>query len=268
MRAEELIRPAQPRFTRRKLLIGLGLGAAAAPLSGCSFDTGSPQALNILEKAEAVTKAVQRALLGPETAMAREFSPGEISPWFKPNGSTDPEDADYVKLRQGGFKDWKLEVGGLVERPMKLSLADLRALPSRSQITRHDCVEGWSCIGQWKGVQLSSVLNAAGLKPQARYIAFFCADTLEETLDNTGRYYETIGLIDAFHPQTILAYEMNYAPLKVEHGAPLRLRVERQLGYKMAKYIMRLEAIDDFTKISRGRGGFWEDRGYEWYAGI
>jgi DMSO/TMAO reductase YedYZ molybdopterin-dependent catalytic subunit len=267
MRAEELIRSAQPRFTRRKLLIGLGLGAAAAPLSACS-DTGSPQALNILDKAEAVTKAVQRALLGPETALAPEYSPGAISAWFKPNGSTDPEDPGYVALRQSGFKDWKLEVGGLVERPMKLSLADLRALPSRSQITRHDCVEGWSCIGQWKGAQLSSVLNAAGLKPQARYIALFCADTLEETMDNTGRYYETIGLIDAFHPQTILAYEMNYAPLKVEHGAPLRLRVERQLGYKMAKYIMRIEAIDDFAKISRGRGGFWEDRGYEWYAGI
>ena len=179
-----------------------------------------------------------------------------------------PKIPQYVALRQGGFKDWKLEVGGLVERPMKLSLGDLRALPSRSQITRHDCVEGWSCIGQWKGVQLSTVLTAAGLKPQARYIAFFCADTLEETMDNTGRYYETVGLIDAFHPQTILAYEMNYEPLKVGHGAPLRLRVERQLGYKMAKYIMRIEAIDDFAKISRGRGGFWEDRGYEWYAGI
>jgi DMSO/TMAO reductase YedYZ molybdopterin-dependent catalytic subunit len=268
MSGERLIRPRQARLTRRKLLIGLGVGAAAAPLSACSFDSGSPTALNILEKAEALTKAVQRALLGPETAMAREFPPGAISSYFKPNGSVDPEDPEYVALREGGFKDWKLEVGGLVERPMKLSLADLRALPSRSQITRHDCVEGWSAIGQWKGAQLSEVLTAAGLKPQARYIAFFCADTLEETLDNTGRYYETIGFIDAFHPQTILAYEMNYAPLRVEHGAPLRLRVERQLGYKMAKYIMRIEAIDDFAKISRGRGGFWEDRGYEWYAGI
>jgi len=268
MSDDRLIRLPQTRLTRRRLLAGLGISAAALPLSACSFDTGSPAALSILEKAEAVTKAVQRALLGPETAMAREFPPGAISAYFKPNGSTDPEDPGYVALLQGGFKDWKLEVGGLVERPMKLSLADLRALPSRSQITRHDCVEGWSAIGQWKGAQLSSVLNAAGLKPQARYIAIFCADTLEETLDNTGRYYETIGRIDAFHPQTILAYEMNYAPLKVEHGAPLRLRVERQLGYKMAKYIMRIEAIDDFTKISRGRGGFWEDRGYEWYAGI
>ena len=169
-----------------------------------------------------LTKAVQRALLAPRTALAPEYPPGAITPTFKPNGSIDPDDPAYVALRQGGFADWKLEVGGLVERPMKLTLADLRALPSRSQITRHDCVEGWSCIGQWKGVQLSALLAAAGLKPQARYIAFFCADTLEQTLDNTGRYYETIDLIDAFHPQTILAYEMNFAPLKVEHGAPLQ----------------------------------------------
>ena len=268
MSGERLISPSGARLTRRKVLLGLGAGAAAAPLSGCDFDASSPAALSILEKAETLTHAVQRALLGPQTALAKEFPPGAISAWFKPNGSTDPDDPQYVALRQGGFKDWKLEVGGLVERPMKLSLDDLRALPSRSQITRHDCVEGWSCIGQWKGAQLSALLNAAGLKPNARYIAFFCADTLEQTLDNTGRYYETIGLVDAFHPQTILAYEMNYAPLKVEHGAPLRLRVERQLGYKMAKYIMRVEAIDGFAKIARGRGGFWEDRGYEWYAGI
>ena len=151
MSGKELIRPARIRLTRRKLLAGLGISAAALPLSACSFDTGSPAALNILEKAEAVTKAVQRALLGPETAMAREFEPGAISAYFKPNGSVDPEDPEYVALRQGGFKGWKLEVGGLVERPMKLSLAELRALPSRSQITRHDCVEGWSCIGKWTG---------------------------------------------------------------------------------------------------------------------
>jgi DMSO/TMAO reductase YedYZ molybdopterin-dependent catalytic subunit len=266
MTGEGLIRPAGPRLSRRKLLLGLGVGVAAAPLSGC--DAGSPAALSILDKAEAVTKAVQRALLAPRTALAPEFPPGAITPTFKPNGSIDPDDPDYVASRQAGFADWKLEVSGLVERPMKLTLAELRGMPSRTQITRHDCVEGWSCIGQWKGVQLSTLVAAAGLKPQARYIAFFCADTLEQTLDNTGRYYETIDLIDAFHPQTILAYEMNFAPLKVEHGAPLRLRVERQLGYKMAKYVMRIEAIDGFKAIARGRGGFWEDRGYEWYAGI
>jgi DMSO/TMAO reductase YedYZ molybdopterin-dependent catalytic subunit len=265
MTGEGVIRPAGPRFSRRKFLLGLGVGAAAAPLAGC--DAGSLEALKVLEKAEALTKAVQRALV-PRTALAVEYPRSAITSYFKPNGSIDPDDPDYVALKQTNFADWKLEIGGLVERPMKLSLADLRALPSRSQITRHDCVEGWSCIGQWKGAQLSALLAGAGLKPQARYIAFFCADTLEQTTDNTGRYYETIDLIDAVHPQTILAYEMNFAPLAVEHGAPLRLRVERQLGYKMAKYVMRIEAIDGFAGIARGRGGFWEDRGYEWYAGI
>src|SRR5690606_27285838 len=116
----------------------------------------------------------------------------------------------------------------------------------------------------------------AGLKPNARHIVFHCADTLEQTLDGTGKYYESIDLIDAYHPQTILAYEMNDWALPVKHGAPLRLRVERQLGYKHAKYVMRIEAVEDFaaldengeTKYGRGKGGFWEDRGYEWYAGI
>ena len=224
--------------------------------------------MSILDKAESLTQAVQRALLAPRFTLAPEYPPGAITPYFKPNGSIDPDDQAYVSARQQNFAGWKLEVGGLVERPMSLSLADLRALPSRSQITRHDCVEGWSCIGQWKGPQLSTLLNAAGLKPQARFIAFFCADTLEQTLDDTGRYYKSIDLVDAFHPQTILAYEMNYAPLKVENGAPLRLRVERQLGYKMAKYVMRIEAIDSFAALGHGQGGFWEDRGYEWYAGI
>ena len=144
----------------------------------------------------------------------------------------------------------------------------MRALPSRTQITRHDCVEGWSCIAAVEGRAVVEHSRRGALKPQARFIAFFCADTLEQTLDGTGHYYETIDLVDAAHPQTILAYEMNGAPLPVDHGAPLRLRVERQLGYKMAKYVMRIEAIDGFAALGRGRGGFWEDRGYEWYAGI
>ena len=254
-------------MSRRSLMRGLAAGGLL-PLAGCSLDSGGSAALSVLDKAEALTKAAQRALLAPRLALAPEYPPGAISAYFKPNGSVDPDDPDYVAARERGFADWRLEVGGLVERPMKLSLADVRALPSRSQITRHDCVEGWSCIGQWRGAQLTALMAAVGLKPQARYLAFFCADTLEETLDDTGRYYETIDLVDAFHPQTILAYEMNYAPLTVAHGAPLRLRLERQLGYKMAKYIMRIEATDSFAALGLGRGGFWEDRGYEWYAGI
>ena len=171
-----------------------------------------------------------------------------------------------VLLRDGGFADYRLVVDGLVERPLSLSLAELRALPARTQITRHDCVEGWSSIGKWTGARLAPLLDRAGLKPQARYLVFHCADSLAD--GPHGRYYESIDLIDARHPQTILAYEMNDALLPVKHGAPLRLRVERQLGYKHAKYVMRIEAVESFAHIHGGKGGFWEDRGYEWYAGI
>jgi DMSO/TMAO reductase YedYZ molybdopterin-dependent catalytic subunit len=142
------------------------------------------------------------------------------------------------------------------------------SLPSRTQITRHDCVEGWSAIAKWQGVQLGRVLEAAGLAPGARYVVFHCADELEQTLDGSGRYYESIDLFDAWHPQTLLAYAMNNRPLPVAHGAPLRLRVERQLGYKHAKYLMRLEVVSGFDRLWGGKGGYWEDRGYEWYAGI
>jgi DMSO/TMAO reductase YedYZ molybdopterin-dependent catalytic subunit len=142
-------------------------------------------------------------------------------------------------------------------------------MPSRTQITRHDCVEGWSCIGQWQGVQLGRVLDAVQLKPAARYVVFYCADTFVQTLDGGIRYYESHDLEDAYHPQTILAYAMNGAPLPIAHGAPLRLRVERQLGYKMAKYVMRIEAVESCAGIGQGKGGFWEDYAdYAWYAGI
>jgi DMSO/TMAO reductase YedYZ molybdopterin-dependent catalytic subunit len=167
-----------------------------------------------------------------------------------------------------GFADWKLVVSGLVETPIELSLAELRALPARTQITRHDCVEGWSCIGKWKGARLSAVLERARLQRDARYVVFYCADMLGDTGTEADRYYESIGLEDAFHEETILAYEMNDRTLPIAHGAPLRLRVERQLGYKMAKYVMRIEAVASLGGIRGGRGGFWEDLGYEWYAGI
>jgi DMSO/TMAO reductase YedYZ molybdopterin-dependent catalytic subunit len=255
-------------LSRRQILSRLALGGAAAGLAGCDRLSNQPTSRSILDAAEDLTRSVQRALLAPREALAPEYGPADLSPGFKPNGSVDPDDPDYVKARDERFVNWKLDIGGLVETPMRLSLAELRQLPARTQITRHDCVEGWSCIGKWKGALLGPLLASAGLKPSARYVAFYCADTLEQTLDGTGQYYETIDLVDAFHPQTILAYEMNDEALPVAHGAPLRLRVERQLGYKMAKYVMRIEAIESFDRIARGRGGFWEDRGYEWYAGI
>jgi DMSO/TMAO reductase YedYZ molybdopterin-dependent catalytic subunit len=252
----------------RRGFLARGLAAAGtALLGGCEELSDQPWVRRILYSAETLTRVTQRALISPK-ALAREYPEAEISRDFKANGSTDPDGEDYKAHAANGFADWKLAVGGLVNRPLELSLAELRAMPSRTQITRHDCVEGWSCIGKWKGVPLSAVLEKAELKQDARYVVFYCADDLGQTGTEEGKYYESIGLEDAFHPQTILAYEMNDQVLPVPHGAPLRLRVERQLGYKMAKYVMRIEAVEDIAKIRGGRGGFWEDLGYEWYAGI
>jgi DMSO/TMAO reductase YedYZ molybdopterin-dependent catalytic subunit len=251
---------------RRSMLAGITASVAAIPLGGCDPFSDNPTTRAVLDRAEGLTEYMQRLLLSRH-ALAQEFREADISPYFKPNGSTNPDDPAYVSLAQSGFNDWRLEVGGLVASPLRLSLGDLRAMPSRTQITRHDCVEGWSCVGKWTGVPLSLVLKRVGLKPDARYIVFYCADSLDEG-PGADKYYESVDLIDAFHPQTILAYDMNGAPLTVPHGAPLRLRAERQLGYKMAKYIMRIEAVQSFGQIAGGRGGYWEDRGYEWYAGI
>ena len=171
----------------------------------------------------------------------------------------------HIWLTDSRTGSWRS--AGLVERPLSLSLDDLRKRPAQSQITRHDCVEGWSCIGKWTGARLGPILMEAGLKPAARFIVFYCADTID-ALAGT-QYYESIGLADAFHPQTLLAYAMNDQLLPVPHGAPLRLRVERQLGYKQAKYVMKIAAVDSLAPINGGKGGYWEDStGYEWYAGI
>lgn len=255
------------RPDRRRLLGGAVVGAAGLASGGCTAVTSSPTVNQGLDAAEGLNNFVHR-LLGGRSALAREYPESAISPDFRANGTTNPDSEDYQALAANGFTDFRLEVGGLVEKPLSLSLNDLRSSPSRTQITRHDCVEGWSAIAKWKGARLGPILDAAGLKPQARYIGFFCADTLELTLDGTGDYYETIAVEDAYHAQTILAYDMNDAPLPVAYGAPIRLRLERQLGYKMAKYVMRIEALESFQHLGRGQGGYWEDRGYQWYAGI
>lgn len=252
---------------RRRLLTG-ALGGATLGLAGCDRLSRSPGFMRGLDSVEALNMWLQRRLMGE--SLAREYRADQISRDFRANGSTNPDDPAYRRLAAEGFASWRLLVDGLVERPLTLSLADLRAMPSRTQITRHDCVEGWSCIGQWQGPTLASVLDLAQLRPAARYIVFHCADTMEETLDGPARYYESIDLFGAFHPQTILAYAMNGAALSIPYGAPLRVRIERQLGYKMAKYVMRIEVVDGngLAGIAGGRGGYWEDRGYEWYAGI
>ena len=251
---------------RRTFLRSAAAAATGAFFSACERLTSSPKIHTILGGTESLDLRLHRALF--RKTLAREFPASAISLEFRANGTTDPDTDSYRQLAANQFADWRLEIGGLVEHPLSLSLDDLRQAPGRTQITRHDCVEGWSCVGKWRGASLGALLDRAGLKPGARYIAFMCADTLEETSDGSGQYYETIDLDDAYHPQTILAYEMNDQALPIAHGAPLRLRLERQLGYKMAKYIMRIDAIENFSRLGRGQGGYWEDRGYEWYAGI
>ena len=253
-------------ISRRRAVAGAAAGAGALLLGGCDKIEGSAAVKNVLARSERLTRRAQ-ALLSPRDTLAREYSEADISPEFRGNGTVNPDTEDYQDMAANNFADWRLEVGGLVEHPMRLSLEEVRALPSRTQITRHDCVEGWSCIGKWKGAVLGPLLRQAGLRHEARYIVFYCADPPEGG-DPNARYYESIDLSEAFHPQTILAYEMNNAPLTVRHGAPVRLRVERQLGYKMAKYVMRIDAVDSFAGVGGGKGGFWEDQGYAWYAGI
>jgi DMSO/TMAO reductase YedYZ molybdopterin-dependent catalytic subunit len=232
-------------------------------IGGCDRLSQSPSFHRVLSSAEQLTYRAQRLLVGQ--SLAREFTQSDLSPIFRSNGTSRPGSALYSRLLENDFADWRLIVGGSVNRPLALSLDALRAMPSRTQITRHDCVEGWSAIGQWTGIPLGHVLKQAQLTPEARFIVLYCADELER---NDGGYYESIDLVDAFHPQTLLAYELNGRPLPVQNGAPLRLRVERQLGYKQAKYLMRIEAVARLDGIGGGKGGYWEDRGYEWYAGI
>jgi DMSO/TMAO reductase YedYZ molybdopterin-dependent catalytic subunit len=250
-------------LTRRGLIRGAALAAPALVLPGCDRLGASPTFRDlVLGTGEWLSYRVHRLLGGQ--ALAREFAPSEMSPDFRTNGNTQGSSEDWLRHAASGFADWRLEVGGNVEAPAAFSLADLRALPTRSQITRHDCVEGWSAIGKWTGVPLAELLGRVRPKPDARYVVFRCADTFRGT-----PYYESIDLIDAHHPQTILAWGMNDAPLPVGHGAPLRLRVERQLGYKHAKFVMAVEVVPSLAPIGAGKGGFWEDLiDYDWYAGI
>ncbi len=244
---------------RRSLLAG----AAGLVAGGCSRIGESALFGEAVDAAQGLHKAAHRSLGIARPALAPEYAPEEVSPFFRGNGSVTVDTDPYRASLANGFADWRLTVSGLVARPLSLSMADLRALPQRTQVTRHDCVEGWSAIGGWTGPQLSAILQLAGLLPGARFIVFRCADTLAGA-----HYYESCDLDDAFHPQTIVAHLLNGEPLPARNGAPLRMRIERQLGYKMAKFLTGIEVVSDFAQIAGGAGGYWEDRGYQWYAGI
>ena len=248
---------------RRSFLRMAVIGTAGFLAAACDRISQSGWGPKALGKAEGLNRRIQ-ALLAPSSAMAREYREADISAVFRANGTTMPTNAAYQALLASRFRDYRLLVNGLVERPASLSIGDLRTLETRTQITRHDCVEGWSVIGKWRGTPLSAVLDHVGVDPQARYVVFHCFDEM----DPGAPYYESLDLTEARHPQTLLAYELNDKPLPVPNGAPLRLRVGRQLGYKQAKYLGRIELVHSFAAIGGGGGGYWEDQGYEWYAGI
>lgn len=246
-------------LTRRALI-----AATPALLTGCDQLSNSPRFLEVLKSGERANYGLQR-LLQDRTALAREYAPSQRSPIFRANGTRMPVGPDYARHVASSFADWTVVIDGLVARPMQIALGQLRQMPSRSQITRHDCVEGWSAIAKWTGVPLKFLLDRAGILPQAQYIVFWCADMM----GNGTLYYESIDRVDAAHPQTILAHALNDAPIPVQNGAPVRMRIERQLGYKHAKYVQRIEAVAGLDNIRGGKGGTWEDSaGYEWYAGI
>ena len=255
----EIVKP------RRRFFARAAAAATALVLTGCDRLSRTAWFPRVLAVADKWNYNVAHAVT-PRSAMAQEFAESDRSPQFRSNGTADPGTDEYHALAASGFADYRLAVAGMVGQPKSFSLADLRALPSRTQITRHDCVEGWSAIAKWKGVKLSAILDIVKPAPGARYVMFFCADPMEE--DGTDFYYESIDMDDAHHPQTILAYELNDAPLPVANGAPLRLRVERQLGYKHAKYVTAIAFVDTFGNVAGGKGGYWEDQGYQWYAGI
>jgi DMSO/TMAO reductase YedYZ molybdopterin-dependent catalytic subunit len=245
-------------ITRRRAIM-MGLASA-----GGLILTGRPKDLpptygNLLRMGDTLTYAAHRTLL-PGESLVKEYSEKDITS-FPATGTTDPSTGKfplsgaYGTLKSGEFHDWRLSVEGSVAKPRTFSIAELKQLRARTQITRHTCEEGWTAIGQWTGVPLSLVLDVAGILPTARFVVFHSYDD----------WIDSIDLLDALHPQTILAYGMNGRELSTPHGAPLRLRVERQLGYKSMKYLSRIVVTDQFE--DGGKKGNIEN-GWAWYTGI
>jgi DMSO/TMAO reductase YedYZ molybdopterin-dependent catalytic subunit len=242
----------------RRLFLGSLVAAGGASLAGCSRETYlPPDYAGLFGVSDALSMGAQRMILLHQP-LAREFDAADISKRFPAIGTTMPEDEAYLRDLKAGFTSWSLPVEGLVRQPLQLSLSALRAMPSRTQVTAHSCERGWTAIGQWTGVPLAHVLRMAGMRPEARYIVF----------DSVDGWYESLDLLDALHPQTILAHGMNGALLPVQHGAPVRLRVERHLGYKSIKFVNRIRVVDSLAGINSGKGSLAAEYGYSWYAGI
>jgi DMSO/TMAO reductase YedYZ molybdopterin-dependent catalytic subunit len=250
-------------LSRRKMFTGLA-SAGGLLLAGCSSKDLPPTYGNVLRMGDLLTYRSFRMLL-PAQSPVREYTHREISS-TPAVGTANPGDSKepafnaergplYDRLRSADFSDWRLRVEGRVARPASFSLADLKRMPSRTQITKHTCEEGWSAIAEWTGVPLRVVLEAAGIQPTARFVNYFAYDDSAEGID----------MLDALHPQTILAYGMNGRDLPLAHGAPLRMRVETQLGYKSVKFLERIVVADEFDDL--GKIGSLQN-GWAWYVGI
>jgi DMSO/TMAO reductase YedYZ molybdopterin-dependent catalytic subunit len=249
-------------ISRRKLMTtGLAAAAGACGLGVAArladrYGLIPPDHGGIYGVGETLTYAAQTLLMS-DHSLAREFNRSEISKVVPVNGEV-PENETYRRLSAGAFADWRLTVDGLVDRPFAFSLAELKSLPSRAQITHQACEEGWSFIAEWTGTPLSHILNLVGVRPEAKYVVFFPFD----------ESWDSVDMSDAWHPQTLLAYGMNGQELPASHGAPVRLRVARQLGYKSVKYLSRITVTNTLKNIGNGLGSISPEIGYSWYAGI
>lgn len=245
---------------KRRLFIATTISSALAACSPIGTALNNNDSMrNLLNAAESLNHRV----IGTH-GLAREYHDADVDREFRLNSLPTPGDATYHRYLGDGFRSYRLVVDGAVERRTALTLPQIASLGQVTQITRHDCVEGWSAIGKWSGVRLSEVLALVKPRSDARFVVFHCMDR-----DDQGQpYYESLDLAQAMHPQTLLTTHLNDKPLDADHGAPVRLRIATQLGYKSAKWVHRIEIVGSFATIYAGKGGYWEDQGYEWYAGI
>ena len=244
---------------KRKLFVAT---LAASTLAACTSDAKT-QLTDRVRTELGWAENLNEAVIGARGS-ARLYRDADVAPTFRVNGLATPSDARYGDAIRDDFRAYRLPVDGFVERPHTFTLAELRAMPLQTQITRHDCVEGWSVIGKWRGVRLGDVVSMVRPKRNARFVVFHCFDKDDDGTE----YYESLNLHQAAHPQTLLALDLNDRPLDPDHGAPVRLRIPTQLGYKSAKWVRRIELTDAFPQTLLSQGGYWEDQGYQWYAGI
>jgi DMSO/TMAO reductase YedYZ molybdopterin-dependent catalytic subunit len=245
---------------KRRLFIASTISSALAACSPIGTALNDNAAFHHFLGSEEV---FDRALIGTR-GLAQTYPESAISPHFPVDSLPTPADSQYADWRVTQFRSYRMIVDGAVEQPQAFSLSRLHAMTQTSEITRHDCVEGWSAIAKWSGVRVADILSTVRPRANARYVVFHCMDR-----DQQGTpYYESLDMHEAYQPQTLLALRMNGAPIPPRHGAPVRLRVPTQLGYKSAKWVARVEVVSSFANLGSGKGGYWEDQGYEWYAGV